>query len=287
MSKILALLLIPIIPVATSLSVRAAPFEAPQTAATYLGFDRNIYPGDDPIFLLRKTFAFAGFWLSPPPGEKTNTWTGKRELLQSQGFGFLLLYRGVANSELNNLAGAQLRGTSDAANATARAKAEGFAPGAIIFLDVEEGGRLTDTYHAYLRAWFAEIVRGGFGEGVYCSAIPVKEDHTTTITTAEDIRRMNSTLKIKFWVYNDVCPTSIGCSFPRTPPSPSRSGIAYASVWQYAQSPRRKEFTGRCAASYQPDGNCYSPSDLAHKWFLDLNTADSSDPSGGRGPWKP
>jgi hypothetical protein len=34
----------------------------------YLGFDRNVYPGDDALPVLRKTFVFAGYWLGPPPG---------------------------------------------------------------------------------------------------------------------------------------------------------------------------------------------------------------------------
>ena len=46
----------------------------------FLGFDRNIYPGDDALPILRETFAYSGFWLGPPPGEKINTWKGKREL---------------------------------------------------------------------------------------------------------------------------------------------------------------------------------------------------------------
>src|SRR5712692_5001349 len=61
---------------------------------SYLGFDRNIYPGDAALPVLRKTFTFTSYWLSPPPGEKTNTWSGKRELLRSQGFGFVVLFRG-------------------------------------------------------------------------------------------------------------------------------------------------------------------------------------------------
>jgi len=52
-------------------------------------------------------------------------------------------------------------------------------------------------------------------------------------------------------------------------------------VWQFAQAPRRKEFTARCAATYNADGNCYAPGDAAHAWFLDLNTASTADPSGG------
>jgi hypothetical protein len=54
-------------------------------------------------------------------------------------------------------------------------------------------------------------------------------------------------------------------------------------VWQFAQSPRRKQFTAHCAATYNRDGNCYAPGDNAHAWFLDLNSATSPDPSSGRG----
>jgi len=58
---------------------------------SYLGFDRNMYPGDSSLPILRKSFAFISYWLSPPPGERRNTWKGKRELLVSHGFGFLVL----------------------------------------------------------------------------------------------------------------------------------------------------------------------------------------------------
>src|SRR5271165_6754924 len=51
-------------------------------ADNYLGFDRNIYPGDAALPVLRKDFSFAGFWISPPPGETSNTWIGKRALLR-------------------------------------------------------------------------------------------------------------------------------------------------------------------------------------------------------------
>src|ERR1700758_4233521 len=65
---------------------------------SYLGFDRNEYPGDDAMVRLRKQFAFVGYWLSPPPGEKTNSWVGKRDKLASQGFGFVLLHAGRPGS---------------------------------------------------------------------------------------------------------------------------------------------------------------------------------------------
>ena len=257
------------------------PRSAENTSRSYLGFDRNDYPGDAAMKLLRRDFAFTSYWLSPPPGEKRNTWKGKRELLASHGFGFLILYRGPDNSELKTATDAARKGTQDANSAVAAAKEEGFAPGTIIFLDIEEGGRLSPTYHKYVGVWSEELQRAGFRAGVYCSGIPVKEEAAVTITTAEDIRNQATLHKIVIWAFNDVCLPSPGCTFPRDPPAPSASGISNAAVWQFAQSPRRKERTALCQSKYAPDGNCYAPGDTAHKWFLDVNVATSPDPSQG------
>ena len=248
---------------------------------TYLGFDRNIYPGDSSLPILRKSFAFTSYWLSPPPGEKTNTWKEKRNLLLSHGFGFLVLYRGRDSRELKSESEATAKGAKDGSAAAIAAKGEGFAAETIIFLDIEEGGRLPAAYHTYLRAWSEELKHAGFLAGVYCSGIPVKEEPGVTITTAEDIRNQAPLNKIVIWAYNDACPPSPGCAFPQNPPAPSASGIPYAAVWQFSQSPRRKEFTAHCPAKYAPGGNCYAPHDSTHKWFLDVNTAMSPDPSGG------
>lgn len=269
----------------------------PQEAArrSYLGFDRNVYPGDVALPILRKTFAFSSYWLSPPPGEKTNTWSGKREVLRSLDFGLLVLFRGPQIRELQRVwselpsnrsasrqrAQAEKRATSDARQAAAAAKKEGFPAHTVIFLDIEEGGRLPAVYHAYLRAWVDELTLAGFRAGVYCSGMPVSEDHGATIITADDIRRNIGTRDVVYWVFNDACPPSPGCAAPRDVHLPSGSGVPYAAVWQFAQSPRRKEFTSRCAATYHRDGNCYAPGDTAHAWFLDVNTATSPDPSGG------
>ncbi len=246
---------------------------------TYLGFDRNIYPGDDALPVLRKTFVFTSYWLSPPPGEKLNTWHGKRELLRSQGFGFAVLYRGRWIRELKTETKAKEMGTLDAGNAVASAKEEGFAVGTVIFLDIEEGGRLPPAYHAYLRTWADELTRAGYRPGVYCSAIPVPEGHGVTILTADDIRHNLGARELVYWVYNDVCPPAPGCIAAKNPPPVSSSGVSYAAIWQFVQSPRRKEYTARCAATYNLDGNCYAPGDTSHAWFLDLNSSLSADPS--------
>jgi hypothetical protein len=250
--------------------------------SSYLGFDRNVYPGDDALPVLRKTFIFASYWLSPPPGEKINTWRGKRELLHSQGFGFAVLYRGRASRELKTETTAKEKGALDARNAAASAKEEGFAASTVIFLDIEEGGRLPPAYHAYLRTWADELTRAGYRPGVYCSAIPANEGHGVTILTAADIRKNLGARELVYWVYNDVCPPAPGCATSKNPPPVSSSGVSYATIWQFVQSPRRKEYTARCAATYQPDGNCYAPGDASHAWFLDLNSSLTADPSGAK-----
>jgi hypothetical protein len=260
--------------------VPAHPSAAP--SPTYLGFDLNAYPGDDALPILRQSFSFGGYWLSSPPGTKQNTWVGKRRRLLSQKFGFLLLYNGPQSSELKSPAQSGKRATADAAKAAATAKREGFPLHAIIFLDIEEGGRLPANYHAYLRAWIDELARAGYRAGVYCSGMPVNEGKDVTIVTADDVRNNVGNRSLAYFVYNDACPPSPGCVVPHNPPPPSASGVPYAVVWQFAQSPRRKEFSAHCAATYNRDGNCYVPGDTAHAWFLDLNSATTPDPSSGR-----
>jgi glycoside hydrolase-like protein len=265
-------------PSARATSNHSSPAEP---ATSYLGFDQNIYPGEEALVMLRKTFSFAGYWISPPPEETTNTWQGKREILRKLDFGFLVLYRGRESKGLKSGVDAAAKGKSDASDAAANARREGFQPNTIIFLDIEEGGRLGETYHAYLRAWADALKSAGYRPGVYCSAIAVKEGKGVSITTADDIRANEAPREFSYWVYNDVCPPAPGCA-PRLAASPpNKSGIPYAAVWQFAQSPRRKEYTSKCATTYAKDGNCYAPEDTAHKWFLDINSANSADPSAG------
>ena len=85
--------------------------------ASYLGFDLNEYPGDDGLPVLRKTFSFTGYWLSPPPGEKRTNWLGKRQLLQSQGFGFMVLFNGRESRNLKSAAEAKQKGIADGEHA--------------------------------------------------------------------------------------------------------------------------------------------------------------------------
>jgi hypothetical protein len=101
------------------------------------------------------------------------------------------------------------------------------------------------------------------------------------VITAVDIHDNAGSRAIVYWVANDACSASKGCVL--APRDPAESGVPFASVWQYAQSPRRKFAAGACASTYNSDGNCYLPElGRATGIHLDLNTANSPDPSGGR-----
>lgn len=252
-----------------------------RNSSSYLGFDRNEYPGDDALFALRETFAFTGFWLNNPPGATSNTWRGKRNTLLARGFGFLVLFNGRLDKDLRAGSAPENLGRTDAATAAKSASSEGFPRNTTIFLDIEEGGRMLPEQKAYIYAWVDAIHEAGFRAGIYCSGIPAPDNSGHTVVTAEDLRQNAAGRDIVFWVANDSCPPSPGCAFPHEPLRPSTSLVSFAAVWQYAQSPRRPSFTRACAKSYAPDGNCYPPRKDSANLFLDLNTALEPDPSHG------
>jgi hypothetical protein len=249
----------------------------------YLGFDRNNYPGDQNLKALRQTFSFAGYWLSRPPSARVNTWIGKRPKLQAAGFGFLVLFNGRLYADLKTVSRATALGKSDARVAATAGNREGFPGDTIIFLDQEQGGRMLPEQKAYIYAWVDGVMAAGFRAGIYCSGIEAEEGRGTTIVTANDIRQNAHGRKIVYFVTDDACPPAPGCVFPRKPPSPVESGISFADVWQFAQSPRRPDVSAGCPATHNPDGNCYPPGvDVGQRLHVDVETASSSDPSQGR-----
>jgi len=265
---------------------RNAPDEKVQSGTgQHPGFDRNLYPGDAALPALRRHFAFAGYWLNNPPGENVNSWQGKREILLGNNFGFLVLFNGRLDAEIQR---AGRKGTSpaalgrqDATAAIAAAQREHFPKGTIVFLDQEEGGRLLPEQSAYLFAWTEAVATSSYLPGVYLSGQPVPDSPGKTITTAQDVREQIAAKHlhpVALFVYQDACPPSNGCTV--TPPSIKASGTPDIAVWQYAQSPRRPEITRSCSKTYARDNNCYAPD--VPGIFLDMSVATSDDPSRGR-----
>jgi len=276
MKKLYAALLVLTV---AALLISAAAFQRSHQPKAYLGFDRNDYPGDENLPALRKTFAFTGYWLNNPPGANANSWRGKREMVQRAGFGFLLLFNGRAYAQLKS---APNPGAADGVAAAIAAKAEGFRKGSVIFLDQEEGGRMLNEQKQYVFAWADAVMQAGYRPGIYCSGIEIPEEAGGFISTARDLHDSPGGRELVFWVANDACPPSPGCALPGVPP-PERSGAPFAEVWQFAQSPLRRQIAAACAQSYNPDGNCYPPGNgVEPKLHLDVNSARTADPSHAR-----
>ena len=248
--------------------------------ATYLGFDRNDYPGDANLKTLRQTFSYAGYWLNNPPGESSNSWEGHRAAVEAAGFGFAVLFNGRLYADLKSVTNAMRLGQSDAQAAIRAARREGFPGATIIFLDQEQGGRMLPEQKAYIFAWVDGLSVAGFRAGIYCSGIPAPDG--SNVVTAKDIHEHAGRREIVYWAFNDACPPAPGCAFPRQPPSPAQSGVGFAEAWQFAQSPRRKDVAAHCT-NYSRDGKCYPLGATAEQaLYVDLNTATSPDPSHGR-----
>jgi hypothetical protein len=283
--------------VAFALIAAAGAQQAPQlqqaAPQNYLGFDANEYPGDDLLPVLRKQFAFTGYWLNNPPGADRNPWLGKRDLLLRSGFGFLVVFNGRLDKEILKSQRAGRKPTAfaaeDAVSAVAAARREGFPPHTILFLDQEEGGRMLPEQADYLLGWTEAVARSDYRPGVYASGQPVDDGDgpdgkPAIITTIQDIRAHVAAAHlhpIAFWVAQDACPPAPGCVVnPTHPPAPDLSGTLNADAWQFAQSPRRRSITQACAATYNRDGNCYAPG--LTQYQLDLSVSVSPDPSHGR-----
>ena len=55
------------------LLLSALTAQGQNNTSTYLGFDRNEYPGDANLKTLRQTFSYTGYWLNNPPGATSNS----------------------------------------------------------------------------------------------------------------------------------------------------------------------------------------------------------------------
>jgi Domain of unknown function (DUF1906) len=249
------------------------------SASTYAGFDMNLYPGDAMLPVLHKSFSYVGYWLNVPPGDDVNTWKGKRALIAQNGFGFVILFNGRLDAEFKKL-DPVATGRSDAAKAIAAATTEGFPAHAILFLDLEEGGRMMPNTAKYVRAWVEAVRRSQFRPGAYCSGEEVQDDPGVMISTADDIH--NQLGDVALWLAQDACPPAPGCTLKTNALTLSQSGRADALVWQYSQSPQRMQLTRSCMATYS-NGNCYAPgTPKLRRYALDMNLSSSADPSCGR-----
>lgn len=68
---------------------------ASRVTASHLGFDTNIYPGDDAMSAWKRsgTYEWVGYYL-PAPCHKDDSWSGRRQHLIDNGWGLAVIYVG-------------------------------------------------------------------------------------------------------------------------------------------------------------------------------------------------
>ncbi len=229
---------------------------------SYSGFDISSYPGDNLMqaWWNNSPFNFVGFYLAPAPNHSDTSWMSKKSHLESMGWGFTPVYVGRQSGN-SNLTYSQ--GESDGANAVSLAEQAGFTNGTI-YLDVETGGTLSSNFLSYIEGWtnYVGSSKSPFTVGIYCSSYETANQIYNSPSTVHD-----------WWVFNVNCSPSPGCTTPSGAPSPTSSGVSFASVWQYAQSPK----PGGISCSGYTNGECMFTYG-GYSLDVDLNTASTNNP---------
>lgn len=125
------------------------------------GFDTGSYPGDNVMDKwFGKPYVFTGFYLEAPCHNKNKfkPWSGHLATLKQIGWGLVVVYVGRQASGCGSTSLTRAQGMTDAADAIAKAKADGVATDATIFLDVELMDTLSAKMVAYMRGWLAGIL---------------------------------------------------------------------------------------------------------------------------------
>jgi glycoside hydrolase-like protein len=221
---------------------RAAP--PPQTPTTptvpnaaHPGFDLAVYPGDAAVgaWASSAPYEWMGYYL-PAPCHRDATFVGKRAAIAAAGLGVAVLYVGqqtwdgvpVLDGAAERTAGLRAlasavtcsrtlldaaQGDAEARDAVARAAADGFPDGTVIFLDLEPM-TITAAMRSYYRSWVARVAADGrYRPGVYAH-----------VSNAADIHADVGDLP--FWVASTR-------SFSLAA-APTGVGLAFAKVWQGA-----------------------------------------------------
>jgi putative Ig domain-containing protein/glycoside hydrolase-like protein/cadherin domain-containing protein/HYR domain-containing protein len=276
-----------------------------EKAAT--GIDSAKYPGDASMAWLwaNTNLSWTGYYLPGGPNLTNNhrsEWQAKLDTLATQGWTSVAIWVGyqdpgssaalstpghtVKLSELPlDLTKAGDVGVKDAKDAINAAIVEGFAPGSVIYLDIEWSGA-TPQEQVYLENWANTLSLGGYVAGIYCPTSAADPYHEILPNAPIWVTHPLSSASEAF-VPND---TTI---FPEyEPESP------VASAWQYEFGAGTSiAFTINVrGANYQPDldsGNPV-PTTSDHLWlvgtaaegylegatvFQDANGNDKLDPA--------
>ena len=229
---------------AAAVTGQDAPIANAYEKGHYVGFDTHTYPGTAVMRTWKETpgspYSWVGYYL-PSPCHANKSWMGKRDTLQTMGWGLAIIYVGqqtwgktprkLSLSQLNalrrrtdcstDLISAD-EGTRNADEAVARASAEGFANGVIIFLDLERMETVPPAMRDYYRAWTARMLANDkYRPGIYTH----QHNAQQIFTDVRDVfRAAGDTETPRMWVAGGK-----GFDVGR---APQDVGFAFAGVWQ-------------------------------------------------------
>lgn len=207
------------------------------------GFDTRDYPGDGVMARWREhsPYRWVGYYL-PAPCYTGTSWVGKREPLDRMGWGMAVLYvgeqdwrsMGTPPAMTDSAAAADPRcasanlsaenGRAHGEDAVARAAAEEFAPGTVIYLDVERVDEVSPELAAYVGAWIGALLdRGQYLPGLYAHR---RNADALLEAAAAEYDRRSRIGEPALWVAS-----SEGFDVRARP---AESGVPQADVWQGA-----------------------------------------------------
>jgi len=187
-------------------------------------FDTDTYPGDQAMHLYRKDFGACGFYLAPAPSHRDTSWMGARSVLTVLGYVILPIYVGQETAGPGDHEASTARGAIDAADCVSLLGQAGFPLGSAVFLDLEDGGLLTNEAN-YAAAWAKAVATSGYRAGVYCSHVIA--DRVAFVAPAALL-----------WCFRVPTTEETDAEPPYATPALAGCGYPRAVAWQYRQNVR-------------------------------------------------
>lgn len=230
--------------VAAAVTGQQAKFANNYEKGRYVGFDTHTYPGHATMTAWKKApgspYSWVGFYL-PSPCHADRSWMGKRDTLTAMGWGLAVVYVGQqtwgkvprrttaeqrAQIRQRNRCATDLisaeEGIKNADDATAVAKSEGFAPGAVIFLDLERMETIPAQMEEYYRAWTKRMLQlGQFQPGYYAHEHNAQQIYDDVV---QEFKAAGTNAEPRFWIAG-------GKGFHEGK-APQDVGYAFAGMWQ-------------------------------------------------------
>ncbi|HEY5410340.1 MAG TPA: glycoside hydrolase domain-containing protein, partial [Caulobacteraceae bacterium] len=186
----------------------------------YVGIDTDQFPGLAQLLAVSKAgVSWCGYYLVAPSHQESG-WSGQRAAVEAAGLACVPIYVGQQIVGPGSHRTGPIQGTMDGNDAAAKMQAEGFRPGQVVYLDLENGAPFAAPQTDYVAAWCRQVIAGGFRAGVYCSH---------KIAEAVSIANPGAII----WAFEVPTLEPSTASPPFAAPDPAGCGFLEACIWQH------------------------------------------------------